>query len=1298
MLLFPLLTVVASVAFVVYSPSPLFLVIAGLLILGSIGFAVVVVVQSRSGQRRRARRDRSRYTAYLDGLDGELTETARLQDLAARFVHPGLVELWAIACQRVRVWERAPAHLDFATVRVGAGDVPLATPLRLEGGDDPLTERDPAALAGARRLIDEHALVADQPIVLDLRARPSVSFVGPRSLTRPLARAIVMELAVFCAPDDLLLAICHPPDSAADWEFAKWLPHLVLEDGPALLCDDGERLAAMLAEEVAQRRDRARRRAGMLLDESGLIVGPSAEPDPVRHLLLVVDGYEPGTTAGRSELVADLAQRAGDLAASVVVLVEAQRDEPRTVNERVLVVPGHGLTASSAEAGTLQGRPEGAEPVLSEVTARLLTSLRLAEHDPRAVLSETWRLADLLDIDDLDDLRPERAWRERPARDQLRVPLGMGADGEPVVLDLKEPALGGMGPHGLVVGATGSGKSELLRTLTTGLAVTHPPELLSMVLVDFKGGATFAGMADLPQVAGVITNLQDDLALVDRVHDALMGEQLRRQELLRRAGNLDSIRQYHRLRAAGADLEPLPFLLVIVDEFGELLSNRPDFIDLFVGIGRVGRSLGVHLLLASQRLDEGRLRGLESHLSYRIALRVFNSIESRAVIGVPDAYTLPSAPGSAYLKIDADAPRRFRVASVSTLHERPAPVARSSAPSIELFTGRAPAPSVIPGPAGVAPPTAGSGETDAPGASTVQVVVERLRGAAPRVHQVWLPPLERVLTLDMLLSTLTVDPVRGVTAAGWPGAGQLRVPLGLDDRPREQAKQVLVADFAGETGHLAVVGAPQTGKSTLLRTLVVAFALTHTPAEVQFYGIDFGGGGLQTLEGLPHVGTICARFDLERARRVIGELGSLIDRRERFFRAAGIDSMATFRTLRASDAPQKELFGDVFLLIDNWAAVRHELEDLEAPVLDIGARGLGYGVHLVITANRWMEVHSALRDNIAGRLELRLNEPLDSEVDRRLAAQVPVGVSGRGLTPGRLLFQAALPRVDGRATAAGLQASLDDLVRRIAGGWTGPAAPPARVLPRQLPAEALPAPGGDAPPGVPIGVSEPALDLVALDLRSGDPHFVVFGDTGSGKSGFCRTYLDGLVARSSPDTAAVAVVDYRRTLLDAVPDDFLWGYAGGAPAAVELVARLTALLAARQPGPGLTAAELRARTWWTGPDVYVVVDDYDLVGAPGTFGPLVPLLDFLAQGRDLGLHVVLTHRSGGASRAQFEPVVQRLRDLNTPGILLSGDRLEGPLIGPQAPALQPAGRGFLVRRQEPTCLVQIAWTPPHGGS
>jgi S-DNA-T family DNA segregation ATPase FtsK/SpoIIIE len=1281
-LVFPALMSLGSVGFIAYNRTPLSVVLGGLMLAGSIGYVVVFALQHLSGGKGRAARARVRYLDYLDALAARAVESARAQDAAARFVHPGPGELHALACGRVRVWERRPEHPDFATVSLGIGTVRLATPLWLDADDGGLAEHDPPMLAAARELISDHGWTANQPVVVDLRDHPSVSMVGPRPATRPMAAAMVLELATLCAPGDLAIAVCHPPEAGADWEFVKWLPHAALEDGRPLLCQSAEQLEEVLADEVARRRDAARRREGAPED------GGRRAAEPQRQLLVVADGFGPSSPMARSEPLADLARHGRALGASLVFLAEAQREEPGVVDVRVDVMPDGSFAVAAGAERTAVGRTECPEPAVREAIARRLSPLRVSDRASGAALTTTWRLADLLGLAGPDDLRPERIWRERAVRDQLRVPVGVGSDGEPLELDLKEPALEGMGPHGLVVGATGSGKSELLRTLTTGLVVTHPPELLSMVLVDFKGGATFAGMAELPHVAGMITNLEGDLALVDRMYDALSGEMLRRQELLRRAGNLDGIRAYHEVRAAGAGLEPMPFLLVIVDEFGELLASRPDFVDLFVAIGRVGRSLGMHLLLASQRLEEGKLRGLESHLSYRVALRVFNAAESRTIIGVTDAYTLPRTPGSAYLKTDAGPAQRFRVASSTTPFAAdevaPAP------PTVELFTARAHAGSGSGARGAEAGGPVGASATGPPG--TVQVVVNRLRGAAAGVHQVWLPPLERALTLDSLLPAVGVDGERGLTAAGWPGAGQLRVPIGLVDRPRDQATEVLVHDFAGAGGHLAIVGAPQTGKSTLLRTIVTSLALTHTPVEVQIYAIDFGGGGLDTLARLPHVGTVCGRFDPERVRRVIGEVRSLIDRREVFFRSTGIESVQAFRALRGSTVDRSEVFGDVFLLIDNWAAVREEFEELEAAVLDLAARGLGYGVHLVITANRWMEVRSNLRDNVPGRLELRLNDPTDSEVDRKLAVLVPSNVPGRGLTPEKLLFQAALPRADGNATAAGLQASLDGLAGRVAEAWTGPVAPPARVLPRQLPAEALPGPGAERPPGVPVGVAEPALEVASLDLEGGDPHFIVFGDGESGKTNFCRVLLDGLVAGSTPERTQLVVVDYRRTLLDLVPDDFLFAYVPSAPALEEAVSRIGQLLYSRLPGAGVSAAQLRTRSWWTGPELYVVVDDYDLVVPPGGYNPMAPLVDLLAQGRDLGFHLVVARRSGGAGRALYESVLQRLQDLGTPGLMLSGDRGEGPLLGTHAPSAQPPGRGLLVRRRLPACMLQVAWS------
>jgi S-DNA-T family DNA segregation ATPase FtsK/SpoIIIE len=340
---------------------------------------------------------------------------------------------------------------------------------------------------------------------------------------------------------------------------------------------------------------------------------------------VVLDGFSPRGRLGRVPLLDELLNSAGELGATVLCLVGRRTDEPAELGARlVLDAAGAVVLQEAGPGGAVQrARADTADRARCEAIARRLAPLRLARRlEPDLpVLRAPVRMLELLDLGEASAIDPADTWRPRPRTEQLRVPIGLrGARDlgtftpDPLILDLKEAAEGGMGPHGLLVGATGSGKSELLRTIVTGLAVANPPELLSFVLVDFKGGAAFAGLDRLPHTAGLVTNLQDDLTLVDRVRAALQGEQERRQRLLRDAGNLDGIAQYRARRSADPGYQPLPYLLLVVDEFGELLTARPDFLELFTAIGRVGRSLGMHLLLASQRLEEGRLRGLESHL------------------------------------------------------------------------------------------------------------------------------------------------------------------------------------------------------------------------------------------------------------------------------------------------------------------------------------------------------------------------------------------------------------------------------------------------------------------------------------------------------------------------------------------------------------------------------------------------------------------------------------------------------------------------------------------------------------
>ncbi len=435
------------------------------------------------------------------------------------------------------------------------------------------------------------------------------------------------------------------------------------------------------------------------------------------------------------------------------------------------------------------GRPDVLTLVEADALARRLARYRPArvpEPDGKSPLRTNVGLPDLLGMEHPAAIEEARhRWSGTPGA-SLRVPIGVGEHGAPVLLDLKEAAQGGHGPHGLCIGATGSGKSELLRTLVLGLASTHSSTELNLVLIDFKGGASFLGLAELPHVSATITNLAEELTLVDRMADALAGEITRRQQVLRAAGNFASVAEYERARRRGAKLAALPALVIVVDEFSELLAQRPELVDEFVTIGRLGRSLGIHLLLASQRLDEGRLRGLESHLSYRIALRTFSAAESRAVIGVPDAHQLPRTPGSAYLAVGTDELIRFRAAYVSGPGSGSVPgsPAGGSDQGVEPAGPTGPVPSG-PVPFTAAPVSTGEGpgapcpepvpaasEPEPGGATVLDAMVAAMLGPTvkgPAAHRVWLPPLVEPPALDELVGPLRTGAARSRVR---PGSGR----------------------------------------------------------------------------------------------------------------------------------------------------------------------------------------------------------------------------------------------------------------------------------------------------------------------------------------------------------------------------------------------------------------------------------------------------------------------------------------------------------------------------------------------
>ncbi|HJQ48729.1 MAG TPA: type VII secretion protein EccCa [Amycolatopsis sp.] len=1233
--------------------------------------------------------DRKDYLRYLGQMRERAREAMADQRAALEWVHPDPQALWSLAASR-RMWERRQNDADFLHLRVGRSSHRLATRL-VPPQTGPVDELEPIATLALRRFVRAHSIVPDLPTQITLRGFAAVSMQGDRELTRGLTRAMLAQLVTFHSCDDVLIAVATAGRAKSEWEWAKWLPHVQhpeLADGIGQLRMMAGSLAQIESWLDAELRDRPR-------------FSRNATPSPDQpHVVIIIDDAD----VTREE---QIILEEGLVGVTLVDLSDSIGALAARRGLRLVVEPDR-VGARSGGGVEWFGAPDTLSVVEVEALARKLSPYRVGSAAQEASddepLNANPTLLELLGIPgDPMTFDVQQAWRPRPIRDRYRVPFGIGEFGQAVELDIKEAAAEGMGPHGLCIGATGSGKSEFLRTLVLGLLATHSSTALNMILVDFKGGATFLGLDTAPHVAATITNLAGDLSLVDRMKDAIAGEVARRQEVLAK-GNYKNVWDYEKARENGADLDPLPALFICIDEFSEMLTAKPDFIDIFLQIGRVGRSLQMHMLLASQRLEEGKLRGLDTFLSYRIGLKTFSAAESRAAIGVPDAFELPPIPGSGYLSTQGAGLVRFKAAYVSGPY-RPAGM-KAAGPITNVVRAEKRPQLFVPDFVELPPEPEPEPELEKAQApkeeeegnepSELEVMVDRFIGQGPPAHEVWLPPLDEPNSLDTLLPNLNPTEDRGLSPVGFFGNGKLQVPIGIVDRPFEQRRDPLWADFSGAAGHGVVVGGPQSGKSTLLRTLIMSMALANTPEEAQFYCVDLGGGTLAGLADLPHVGGVAvARREPDKARRIIAELNTLANEREGRFGALGIDSMADFRNRkrRGEITREQDPFGDAFLIVDGWRAIRDDFEELEPQITALAQRGLAYGVHVIVSSGRWADIRPAIKDMLGTRFELRLGDPSESDIDRRVSVNVPEGRPGRGLTRDRLHMLTGLPRIDGAGTTEDLASGVADAVAKIKAAWQGPIAPQVRLLPETVTYdEVLSMDKQRHTKLVPIGINEDELAPVYLDFEA-DPHFLAFADGESGKTNLLRQIARGITERYTPKEAVIVLVDYRRTMLGFVEGAHLLGYAVSSNQLDGMIKDVAGSMTRRLPGPDVTQDQLRNRSWWKGPELFVLVDDYDLV-ATQTSNPLKPLSEFLAQAKDVGLHIVVARRTGGASRASYDPIIGKLKEIAAPGIVMNGNKDEGALLSNVKPGPLPPGRGTLVSRKVGKQLMQVSWIQP----
>lgn len=1284
---------------------------------------------------------RAQFMLMLDMLRETAQESADSMDANYRWFHPAPNTL-AAAVGSPRMWERKPdgKDLNFGVVRVGVGmtrpEVTWGEPQNMPTD----IELEPVTGKALQEFGRYQSVVYNLPKMVSLLVEPWYALVGEREQVLGLMRAIICQLAFSHGPDHVQMIVVS--SDLDQWDWVKWLPHFGdsrrhdAAGNARMVYTSVREFAAEQAELFAGRGSFTPRHAS------------SSAQTPTPHTVIIADVDDPqweyvisaegvdGVTffdLTGSSMWTDIPERKLQFdKTGVIEALPRDRDTWMVIDDKAWFFA---LTDQVSIAEAEEFAQKLAQWRLAEAYEEI--GQRVAHIGARDILS-------YYGIDDPGNIDFDSLWASRTdtmGRSRLRAPFGNRSDnGELLFLDMKSLDEGGDGPHGVMSGTTGSGKSTLVRTVIESLMLSHPPEELQFVLADLKGGSAVKPFAGVPHVSRIITDLEEDQALMERFLDALWGEIARRKAICDSAG-VDDAKEYNsvraRMRARGQDMAPLPMLVVVIDEFYEWFRIMPTAVDVLDSIGRQGRAYWIHLMMASQTI-ESRAEKLMENMGYRLVLKARTAGAAQAA-GVPNAVNLPAQAGLGYFRKSLEDIIRFQAEFLWRDYFQPGvSIDGEEAPALvhsidyirpQLFTNSFTPLEVSVGGPDIEPVVAqpngevlesddieGGEDEDEEGVRTPKVgtvIIDQLRKIKFEPYRLWQPPLTQPVAIDDLVNRFLGRPWH----KEYGSACNLVFPIGIIDRPYKHDQPPWTVDTSGPGANVLILGAGGSGKTTALQTLICSAALTHTPQQVQFYCLAYSSTALTTVSRIPHVGEVAGPTDPYGVRRTVAELLALVRERKRSFLECGIASMEMFRRRKfggeAGPVPD-DGFGDVYLVIDNYRALAEENEVLIEQVNVIINQGPSFGVHVVVTADRESELRPPVRSGFGSRIELRLAAVEDAKLVRsRFAKDVPV-------KPGRGMVAVNYVRLDSDP-----QAGLHTLVARPALGstpdnvfecdsvvaavsrLTSAQAPPVRRLPARFGVEQVrELASRDTRQGVGAGgiawaISE--LDLAPVYLNFAEnSHLMVTGRRECGRtttlatimSEIGRLYAPGASSAPPPapgrPSAQVWLVDPRRQLLTALGSDYVERFAYNLDGVVAMMGELAAALAGREPPPGLSAEELLSRSWWSGPEIFLIVDDIQQL-PPGFDSPLHKAVPFVNRAADVGLHVIVTRTFGGWSSAGSDPMLRALHQANAPLLVMDADPDEGFIRGKMKGGPLPRGRGLLMA-EDTGVFVQVAAT------
>jgi len=1062
-------------------------------------------LDNRHHQRKEARARASDFEAALELGERELGEAHRRERAVRLARSPSTMDV----CAAVRslappLWTHRSEHEGFLEVRLGLGCVPSSLVLEVPA----LSNAVEGTWERVAALRDRYSSIADVPVTVSLRSAGGLGVAGDPLAARAIARAAVVQVAGLHSPMECVIAACVPAANAREWAWLEWLPHTSSPASPlagdhvAATRAAAQRLLVGLEEVVAQR---AGKDIGAIIPEArgadaraGTSTAESAEVPVLPAILVVVENGAPADTAR----LIRLAEKGPDVNVHVLWIARELAGLPAACRSFV-EAPG-GTTVGAGVAGHVR-RGGFDEPVACEalsVTDATEVARRLAcvedvgvVIDDAADVPSAVSYLELHGFDALDPGQTEQRWRRDATQQQgatrpfsLRALVGHAGD-EPFYLDLKA-----QGPHALVGGTTGAGKSEFLQSWILGIAAAYSPEHVTFLYVDYKGGSAFADCVRLPHTVGLVTDLTPHL--VERALTSLRAELHFRERLLAAKGAKD----LETLVRSGEAAAP-PSLVIVIDEFAALAKEVPDFVDGVVDIAQRGRSLGLHLIMATQRPAGVIKDNLRANTNLRIALRMADEADSSDILGVPAAaHVDPSLPGRAMARTGPGRLATFQAAYAGAHSVPGGSRARVRVRALALGAGHE----------WEMPDDARAVVVD--GESDAARVVAALSGAA-RLLNVAEP---RRPWLDDLADTYDLNDLARSAPTG--------AAFALVDHPSKQS-QFVGAYHPDVDGNMLVLGGAGAGKSTTLRTIGIGATLARELAPVHLYGIDAASGGLDMLRSLPHVGDVVDADDSERIGRLMSRLVGIVRERSATFTAARASNLTEYRASSGDRGMAR-----VFLLIDGYGTFQSDYmnelgrQQTFGDFQEVLAEGRSAGVHVVMSADRVGALHTSVQAMVSRTLVLRLSDENQyGMLGLRKTGLTPQSPAGRGVdVASRNEMQVAvyggLARVDAQSRAIEhLAASIPDSAQ-----WKADPIPrmPAIVLPRDMPASV------DGRPV--LGVDGGSLAPRGFDVER---PIMIAGQAGTGRTN-ALAWLASSIAIALPKRRIVHVTQRRTSIGD----------------------------------------------------------------------------------------------------------------------------------------------------------------------